>query len=67
MDIKILINAIPFEIERSFCKHVNKILKRRPSSKPFLSGDTFRDFADVLYDVTKKCTAEDIKEGNIVL
>ena len=66
MDLKILLNAIPFEIERSFCKHVNKILKRRPSSKPFLSGDTFREFADVLYDETYKCKAEEIKEGSIV-
>ncbi len=66
MDIKVLLQAIPFEIERSFCKHINKILKRRPSSKPFLSGDTFREFADVLYDETHKCVAADIKEGSVV-
>lgn len=66
MDIKVLLQAIPFEIERSFCKHINKILKRRPSSKPFLSGDTFREFADVLYDETYKCAASDIKEGSVV-
>ncbi len=66
MDIKILLNAIPFELERAIAKNINTRLKRRPSSAPFLSGDTFRAFADVLYDETKKCTAEDIKEGSIV-
>ncbi|MFI3257204.1 MAG: hypothetical protein R3Y36_02775 [Spirochaetales bacterium] len=66
MDIKILLNAIPFELERSVCKHVNILLKRRPSSVPFLSGDTYRNFAHVIYDETHRCSVQDIHENDIV-
>ncbi len=66
MDIKILLKAVPFELERAIAKNINIRLKRRPSSAPFVSGDTYRAYADVLYDETKTCKAEDIKEGNIV-
>lgn len=46
MNFKELISALPFEFERSICYKLNSWLKRRPSSAPYLSGDTFARFAD---------------------
>jgi len=39
---------------------------KRPTSTPYISGDTFRSFAKHLYDETKKVRGVDIKEGSIV-
>ena len=38
----------------------------RPSSYPFISGDTFRSLADHIYDDTQVCRAEDVKKGESV-
>ena len=46
MNFKELLFAITFEFERSICHKFNKLLNRRPSSTPFLSGDTFKNFAN---------------------
>ena len=62
MSLKFHIQNIPFEIEHEFFFRWNKLFKRRPSSAPFLSGDTYRAFCDVLYDDTALCTADDIFE-----
>jgi hypothetical protein len=37
-----------------------------PGSYPFVSGDTFRSLAQHAYDEKTKCTAEEIKESDIV-
>ncbi len=66
LSIKYLIKNIPFEIERAVITTLYKKFKLRPSSKPFLSGDTYRALADNIYDETKKCGAFEIKKNNIV-
>lgn len=38
----------------------------RPSSHPFLSGDSFRALADWRFDETEKVRAEQIRQGDIV-
>ncbi len=50
MSPKELLKALPFEIERSLCYRFNLKLNRRPSSAPFLSGDTFRKISDIVAD-----------------
>ena len=60
MSLKFHLQNIPFELEHELCFRWNKAFKRRPSSAPFLSGDTYRSLCDVLYDDTHRCTASDI-------
>ena len=38
----------------------------RPSSLPFLSGDTLRNYADHIYDETKKLNPNNVKKNDIV-
>lgn len=38
----------------------------RPSSLPFLSGDTLRNYADHIYDETKKLNPKNVKKNDIV-
>ena len=38
----------------------------RPSSKPYISGDSFRKMADHVFDETKSIKATDVKEKDIV-
>jgi len=38
----------------------------RPTSYPYISGDSFRKIADHVYDETAKCQPENIKAGQIV-
>ncbi len=38
----------------------------RPSSKPYISGDTFRKMADHIFDETTGFKPEEVKEGDIV-
>ncbi|MCR4939976.1 MAG: hypothetical protein K5930_07720 [Treponemataceae bacterium] len=60
MSLGSLLKNIPFELEREIVKRWNTFFKLRPSSKPFLSGDTFRAISDFLYDNTHLCTHEEI-------
>ena len=66
MNLKELLACIPFEIERSVCAKLNRTFHRFPSSKPFLSGDTFRNLADVVFDAHSNPKASDIKENSVV-
>jgi len=66
MSLKFHLQNIPFELEHELCFRWNKAFKRRPSSAPFLSGDTYRALCDVLYDDTHLCTASDIFLGSKV-
>jgi hypothetical protein len=50
--LTLLLKLIPFEVERAFCSKLNTFLKVRPSSAPFLSGDTYRALTDYRYDET---------------
>ena len=66
MILKELLACIPFEIERSVCAKLNKAFHRFPTSKPFVSGDTFRSLADVVFDANSNPKASDIKENSVV-
>lgn len=60
MAFKYFLANLPFEFSTDFCAAVNKKFKLRPSSSPFLAGDTYRKLADFLYDDTYLCSAEEI-------
>ena len=66
MNLKQLLSCIPFEIERSVCAKLNRTFHRFPSSRPFLSGDTFRQMSDVVFDAYSNPKASDIKEKSVV-
>ena len=66
MVLKELLACIPFEIERSVCSKLNRTFHRYPASRPFVSGDTFRSMADVVFDGDSKPKASDIKEKSVV-
>ena len=38
----------------------------RPSSKPFISGDTFRKYADHIFDESTSFNPEDVKKNDTV-
>lgn len=61
-----LISMLPFETRRILISKFYGLLKLRPGSEPFLSGDTFRKLADKIYDETGKCRLEDIMQNDIV-
>lgn len=48
MTLKELLYSLPFEFSRTVAHKTNLLLKRRPSSAPFLSGDTFARLADIV-------------------
>lgn len=60
MSFLFYLSNMPFEFSVDLCSYINKKLKLRPSSKPFLSGDTYRSVSDFLYDETHLCTSDDI-------
>ncbi len=60
MSVKYYLENIPYEFWHDVCFFTNRLLKRRPSSAPFLSGDSYRKTADFLYDNTTLCSAEEI-------
>jgi hypothetical protein len=66
MKLAYLLGMLPFEIERAVCSKLNSTLGRRPSSAPFLSGDTYRSMADRLYDETRSCDPASIFPGALV-
>jgi len=45
---------LPFDFESRLFRHWNERFGRRPESKPFLSGDTYRGLADHLHDETQR-------------
>ena len=38
----------------------------RPSSKPFVSGDTFRKFSDHIFDETKSFNPKSVKSKDVI-
>lgn len=60
MAVKYYLSQLPFEMELEIVQAFNKLFHRRPSSKPFLAGDTYRELAEVLYDNTHHCDASEI-------
>lgn len=66
MNLSLLLGMLPFEFERVAFSKVNSLLGRRPSSAPFLSGDSFRAAADHVFDETGDFEAGLAKAGSIV-
>lgn len=61
-----LVSMIPFETRRVITSKTNALLKRRPSSAPFLAGDSYRALGNHLFDETGRCIASDIGKNDIV-
>lgn len=71
MSPKELLKSLFFECERSLCYKLNLKLNRRPSSAPFLSGDTFRKLSDIVADSdvsfeNLKKTAENLAPASVI-
>lgn len=66
MNLAQLVSMIPFETRRVIISKTNHLLNRRPSSAPFLAGDSYRALADRLFDETRRCKAADIQKNDIV-
>jgi len=64
--LSLLLKLIPFEAERALCSKLNALLGLRPSSAPFLSGDTYRAFADYRYDETGSCDPSCLEPRSIL-
>lgn len=55
-----------FRLRNKIYREFMSIFHLRPSSYPYITGDGFRKIADHIYDETKKCRAEDIRDGEVV-
>ena len=68
LTFKTLIKKIYFKIKRQFLNFLiqNFTSVYRPSSNPYISGDTFRKLADHLYDETKKFNPKKVKENDLI-
>ena len=51
---------LAFHMEMRFCNAINRLLDLHPVSTPFLSGDTYRSFADL-----EICEVDDIKKMKV--
>jgi hypothetical protein len=51
---------------RRFARMVHKLARLRPSSEPFISGDSFRKLATHVFDETNKVSVDKIQAGDIV-
>lgn len=64
-----LANAIrnPYRIYSKLLRDFNILINRRPSSAPFLSGDTFRNLADHIWEArSRKPISSQIKSGQVI-
>lgn len=66
MQLTALLRMIPFELERALVSRANKLMGLRPSSAPFLSGDTFRAMADHIHDGTGDLDPRVVAPGSVV-
>jgi hypothetical protein len=57
----------PKELFRRIIAHVNRKFRRRPSSRPFISGDTFRAMSDFVWEYgSDEVFSDRIKPGDII-
>lgn len=47
-------------------QNINRYLRRRPSSEPFISGDTFRSVAQHIWEANRTVRAESVKKGDVI-
>lgn len=66
MQLSLLLRNIPFEVERVICSKVNKFLGIRAGSAPFVSGDTFRAMADLVFDDTGEFEPAKAGKGAVI-
>lgn len=65
--IETFLDKTTLQVDRKIFRLVSKITgNNRPSSYPYVSGDTFRALAKHLYDETASVGAADIKQGDVV-
>lgn len=60
------INSLIFRLATKVPRTFYSILRLRPDSYPYITGDGFRKIADHIYEKNDKCRAGDIKDGEIV-
>jgi O-antigen/teichoic acid export membrane protein len=58
-------------LPQAIVRRVRRLMMRisgdpRPSSAPYISGDSFRKMADHIYDETGRCSPDDIRERDVV-
>ena len=61
-----LLRNLPFTIESDIASRLNIRLHRRPSSAPFLSGDTFRTEADLVIEEDEEFCRNDAASRKII-
>lgn len=57
---------LPFRLESEFFRVWYRFSKRRPSSSPFVSGDSFRTVADHIVEPARPIDPKSIESGDIV-
>lgn len=62
--MKMLIEKIQIKMRRFFILHFS--CNPRKGSYPYISGDTFREWANLIYEKDNTFTAEKVKEGDII-
>jgi len=55
---------LAFHLEMRICNAINRLLDLHPVSSPFLSGDTYRSFADL--EISEVDDIKKMKDGNII-
>lgn len=61
-----LLKNLPFAIENDIARRFNIRLHRRPTSAPFLSGDTFRLAADLVFEENEESARKPAGQQRIV-
>jgi hypothetical protein len=61
-----LLRNIPFKTESALMRGLYRVIGARPSSHPFVSGDSFRALADRIFERSRRGTTAGLKPGEIV-
>ena len=66
--INLLQSAIGLRLQTKVVKASNALMRRRPTSEPYLSGDTFRNIATHIFErsIEKKTFKNNFKSGDII-
>jgi len=56
----------PVRLSSALKRRINRAIGRRPSSHPFLSGDTFRAIADHCWEANHRFEAQEVRPGAII-
>jgi len=66
--INVLQSDISLRLQTNMVRTFNTLLRRRPTSEPYLSGDTFRNIATHVFEnsIEKKAFKTNFKSGDII-